>query len=289
MRFSAIVYAFVALTTVAVNAAPAPKAPSTTSILNYALTLEHLEAEFYKQGLAKFSESAFTKAGFDAKVRDRIVHIGEHENDHVSTLTSVINSLKGKPVPVCTYKFPLDNLTQFLAIAQALENTGVSAYLGAASGLSGNLLTAAAEITAVEARHASYLNELWGQIGFPYSFDTALSPAQVVTIATSFIEKCPYDLGVKPFHPLSATLPSENSTMVNTTFTGQDANSNKTWCQFLYGNKSSVVPRSNCSLPADAIGYVFVLVTSNKTPVNMTSQSNILAGPALLFSGTHIH
>ncbi|KAG0367432.1 ferritin-like domain-containing protein [Gamsiella multidivaricata] len=286
MRFTTIACALVAAATA--FAAPVRK-NSATSVLNYALTLEHLESEFYKQGLAKFDESSFTDAGFDAKVRDRLVHIGEHESDHVSTLTSVIKSLKAKPVPVCEYNFPMDNITQFLAIAQALENTGVSAYLGAASGLSGDLLTAAAQITTVEARHASYLNELWGQLGAPYSFDTALSSEQIVTIATSFIKSCPYDLGVKPFNHLTATLPSEDSTKVTTAFTGKGANSNKTYCQFLYGNKNAVSPRSECTLPADAEGYVFVIVTDSKTPVTLTSQSNILAGPTLLFSGTHMH
>ncbi|KAF9115726.1 hypothetical protein BGX27_006673 [Mortierella sp. AM989] len=285
MRLSTITFTVAALVA---SVSAAPTLPPATSVLNYALTLEHLESEFYKQGLAKFDEAAFTAAGFDAKVRERIVHIGEHESDHVSTLTTVIISLKGTPVPVCNYNFPMDNLTQFLAIAQALENTGVSAYLGAASGLSGDLLTAAASITTIEARHAAYLNELWGQLGSPYSFDTALSPRQIVTIATNFITDCPYDLGVTPFNHLTATLPKEGSSVV-TTYTGKGAKSSKTYCQFLYGNKWAVSPRSSCTLPEDAVGYVFVLITSSETPVTLTSQNNILAGPALLFSGSHDH
>ncbi|KAF9358053.1 hypothetical protein BGX26_002574 [Mortierella sp. AD094] len=285
MRFSTITFAVAAFAAVIVSAAP--MAPSATSILNYALTLEHLESEFYKQGLAKFDEDAFTEAGFDAKVRERISHIGEHENDHVSTLTAVIKSMNAEAVPVCSYNFPMDNLSQFLAVAQALENTGVSAYLGAASGLSGDLLTAAASITTVEARHASYLNELWGQMGAPYSFDTPLGPQEIVTIATNFITSCPYDLGVKPFTHLTASI--EDSGMVKTSFTGKGAKSSNTYCQFLYGNKSAVSPRSDCTLPKDAVGYVFVLITSSKTPVTMTSMSNILAGPALVFNGSHDH
>ncbi|KAF9204598.1 hypothetical protein BGZ49_005115 [Haplosporangium sp. Z 27] len=286
MRFLTITFSIAASTIVAVSAAPTP--PSAISILNYALTLEHLESEFYKMGLAKFDENAFIEAGFDSKVRDRIVHIGEHENEHVMTLTSVIKSLKGDPVPKCSYNFPMDNLIQFLTVAQALENTGVSAYLGAASGLSDGLLTAAASIVTVEARHASYLNELKGQLGAPYSFDTPLSPQQIVTIATNFITSCPYDLGVKPFNHLMASI-DEKSSKVETSFTGKGAKSPNTYCQFLYGSKTAVVPRSSCMLPKDADGYVFVLITSSKTPVTMTSQSNILAGPALVFNGSHDH
>ncbi|KAF9109358.1 hypothetical protein BGW39_005134, partial [Mortierella sp. 14UC] len=145
----------------------------------------------------------------------------------------------------------------FLAVAQALENTGVSAYLGAASGLSGRLLTAAASITTVEARHAAYLNELWGQSGFPYAFDTALGPREIATLATNFITSCPYDLGVKPFAQLTASLPAagSNSTMVSTSFEGKGNMTDSTYCQFLYGNNVTVSPRSECALPDNASGY----------------------------------
>ncbi|KAG0328782.1 hypothetical protein BG004_002471 [Podila humilis] len=260
---------------------------SDLKVLNYALTLENLEAEFYKQGLAKYSEDDFEKAGYDTKIYNRLMHIKEHEVTHVSVLTSVIQSMHGDAVPVCKYKFPLDSLTSFLAVAQALENTGTSAYLGAASGLSGDLLTAAATITTVEARHAAYLNELLGQSGIPYAFDTPLTPKEIVTIASSFITSCPYDLGVMPFTPLTATLPTKGSSKVMTSFTGDNAGANDTWCQFLYGNKVEVSPRSQCKLPADADGYVYVVVTSSETPITLKDDSHILAGPALLFNGNH--
>ncbi|KAK3846065.1 MAG: ferritin-like domain-containing protein [Linnemannia gamsii] len=295
MRFSTVFVAVAALAAASfTTAAPAAPKPGSNAkaltVLNYALTLEHLEAEFYKQGLAKFNDTNFTDAGFDAKVRDRFVHIGEHESEHVATLTSVIESMKGKPVPICNYTFPMDNLTQFLAVAQALENTGVSAYLGAASGLSGDLLTAAASITTVEARHAAYLNELWGQSGFPYAFDTALGPREIVTIAMNFITSCPYKLGVNPFTQLTASLPAagSNSTMVKTSFEGMGSNmTDSTYCQFLFGNNVTVSPRSECALPQNASGYIYVLVTKDKTPISLTQDSNVLAGPALLFNGTH--
>ncbi|MDP9366776.1 MAG: ferritin-like domain-containing protein, partial [Chloroflexota bacterium] len=77
----------------------------------------------------------------------------------------------------------------FLATAQALENTGVSAYTGAAQYLidSDELLTAALTIHGVEARHAAYLNLLNGENPFPMSFDEPLNPAEVVEIAGGFI------------------------------------------------------------------------------------------------------
>ncbi|KAF8946628.1 hypothetical protein BGZ47_011771 [Haplosporangium gracile] len=304
MRFSTV---FVAMAAFAIatltTAAPAPKSGSnnqtmtnqTLAVLNYALTLEHLEAEFYKQGLANFNETAFTNAGFDAKVRNRFGNISEQENQHVSALTSIITSMKGSPVPICNYSFPMDNVTHFLAAAQAIENIGVSAYLGiasnlstVASGLSGNLTTVLPSIATVEARHASYLNELWGQSGMPYAFDTPLGPREIATLATNFITSCPFNTTVKPFAQLNATLPAagSNSTKVMTSFMGNGANLNSTFCQFLFGNNVTVSPRDECALPQNATGYVYVLITKDNTTFTSNKDSNVLAGPAYLFNGT---
>ncbi|ORY95128.1 ferritin-like domain-domain-containing protein, partial [Lobosporangium transversale] len=255
-------------------------------IMNTALTLENLQAEFYKQGLARFNDSAFTDAGFDVKVRNRLALISAEENAHVSYLTSAIQKQNGKPNPPCTYKFPLEDLTKFLATAQLLENAGTSAYLGTPANLlhlPSELQNAIAGVTTAEARQASYLNELWGQVGFPYPIDTALSLKQAITIVSTYIAECPYDIGIKPYPALTATVP-ENSYTVTTNYEGKDSqNSNSTYCQFLCGSKSAVSPRNNCTLPADAVGYTYVFVTSDDTPVNATSDNdNILAGPTLL-------
>jgi len=251
------------------------------------LTLENLQAEFYSQGLAKFNESAFTDAGFNSTAHGRFVEIGNQENQHVASLVTLIQNLKGQPVPLCNYSFPMDNLTEWLTSARALETASVSAYLGAMSGLNGNLSTNAASIATVEARHAAYLNELWGQPASPYAYDTPLSRRAVATLARNFITSCPFDTGIKPFAQLNATLPAagSNSSMVNTTFVGMGSNmTNSTWCQFLYGNQVMVSPRTECALPANLTGYVYVVVTKNKTPVSLMKDSNVLAGPALLFN-----
>ncbi|KAF9142279.1 hypothetical protein BGX30_002987 [Mortierella sp. GBA39] len=268
------------------TSAPMPTFNKTLAALNYALSLELLEAEFYKMGLAKFNESAFTDGGFDGNVRDRFVQIGDNENEHVSAITSAIAFMNGTAVTACNYTFPMDNLTQFLTAAQVIENTGVSAYLGAVSGLKGTLLTTVASIAVVEARHASYLNELLGEPGFPYAFGTPLGPREVATLATNFISSCPYNMTIKPFTRLNATLPAfgSNSTMVTTSFEGADANSTSTFCQFLFGNNVTVSPRSQCDLPMNATGYVFVLITKNETPISLNRDSNVIAGPALLFN-----
>jgi hypothetical protein len=265
-------------------------------VLNYALTFENFESEFFKQGLAKFNESSFTDAGFNATVRDRLALIGEHDKAHASALTSVIKSMKGKPVGVCNYSFPMDNVTEFLGFARGLETAGVSAYIGAASHFRGNLSTIAASIIAVEARHAAYLNGLFNLSGIPYAFDTALGPREVATLGARYITSCPFNSTIKPFAQLNVTFPEagsnstgSNSTKVSTYFDGPGSDSNSTYCQFLFGNNVTVSPRSECALPDGIKGYVYLLITKNNNTFTVEKDSNVLAGPVLLFNGTHFN
>lgn len=285
MRFSILAIAS-SIAVSAVSAIPArlSKRDASTDILNFALTLEHLESNFYREGLAKFSQKDFDHAGFDGKVREYFVHIGSHENAHVDVLTSVIKSLKETPVPECKYNFPLSDIHEFMAVARALEQTGVSAYLGAAAGLEGELLTAAASIATVEARHSSYLNSLFGGQGAPYDFDTPLEAREIVTIASNFIVSCPFNLGVAPYTQLMASLDS-GSYKVKTSFKGPGAETE--WCQFLFNNKVVVSLREDCTVPKEVDGYFYVVITDTKTPITDKDGAHILAGPSLLFKGDH--
>ncbi|MEJ7901726.1 MAG: ferritin-like domain-containing protein [Thermomicrobiales bacterium] len=152
-------------------------------VLNYALTLEHLEYAFYRDGLAAFSADVF-----EAGVYDNLLDIRDHEDAHVDALVSTIESLGGTPVEEATYDFGYQNAGGFLAVAAALENTGVSAYDGAAASIENvDLLNAAGSIVAVEARHASYLNLINGEDPFPAAFETPLSRDEILAIAGPFI------------------------------------------------------------------------------------------------------
>jgi hypothetical protein len=95
----------------------------------------------------------------------------------------------GTPVEEATYDFGYGNDPQkFLATAAALENTGVTAYDGAGQYLkSADLLTAAGSIVAVEARHASYLNLITGEVPFPEGFEQAKSKDEILAVAGPFI------------------------------------------------------------------------------------------------------
>ena len=155
-------------------------------VLNYALTLEHLEYAFYRDGIGNFT---FGNDPFGQSIDTNLAAIRDHEGAHVTALTDAITSMGGTPVAEATYDFGYGtDPVAFLATAAALENTGVSAYDGAAQYIqTADLLPVAGGIVAVEARHASYLNLINGTEPFPASFETALTPAEVLDIATPFI------------------------------------------------------------------------------------------------------
>lgn len=158
-------------------------------VLNYALTLEHLEYAFYRDGLEEFSAEDFSAAGYAANVYEWFGMIRDDEKAHVDTIMSVIGDLGGEPVAEAKYDFGYSDLEGFIGVAQVLENTGVSAYQGAAKFLIGEaeLLTAALTIHGVEARHAAYLNGLRGESPFPEAFNPTLTPDEVLAAAGSFI------------------------------------------------------------------------------------------------------
>jgi rubrerythrin len=123
-------------------------------------------------------------------IDDNFAAIRDHEGEHVDTLVKVISDLGGTPVEEATYDFggAYDSPAAFMETAMALENTGVSAYDGAAQFIMNpDLLTAAGSIVAVEARHASYLNLLNGEVPFPAPFETPKTPAEILAIAGPLI------------------------------------------------------------------------------------------------------
>lgn len=161
---------------------------SDVEVLNFALTLEHLEFAFYRDGIGLFT---FGPDGFNQSIDDNLAAIRDHEGAHVAALTDTIAQLGGEPVAEGQYNFQdayAGEIGDFLATAAALENTGVAAYDGAAQFISDpNLLTTAGGIVSVEARHAAYLNLITNEVPFPAAFEEPLTTDQVLEIAGPFI------------------------------------------------------------------------------------------------------
>jgi hypothetical protein len=151
-------------------------------ILNFALTLEYLESDFYNvKG---------KQVGLSGQAKSYATLFGEQEQAHINALRTVIKQLGAKPVAKPTFVFPVSNQSSFLALASELENTGVGAYNGAAPSLtSKQILTAAGSIVQIEARHAAGINLLIEKSPTPSGgFDVPLSKSQVLAKAEPLIK-----------------------------------------------------------------------------------------------------
>lgn len=162
-------------------------------ILQYAMTLELLEAAFYRDALAN------RVFGDNLALQKFTEIVADHEADHVTFLREALgrSSVKGLEFDFGT---AVTDRGLYQQTAQTLEDTGVSAYLGQAGNISQKaVLGAAGSIVTVEARHASwirFINSSGGtsgptsQIPAPRTFDRPLSERAVLRAvgATGFIQ-----------------------------------------------------------------------------------------------------
>jgi Ferritin-like domain len=170
--------------------APVPKTKSTTTtsssnsgdlaIVNYALTLEYLEDEFYSKVVAS--------GLFKGATLSLLKTFGQEEAEHVAALKVVANKL-GKPAARPTGKFPLKSAASVAELAATVENLGAAAYLGQAPLIqSPEILAAALAIHTVEARHAATLNTLLKASPTPDgAFAKPMTMSQVLAVVKPFI------------------------------------------------------------------------------------------------------
>jgi rubrerythrin len=153
-------------------------------ILNFALTLEYLEAAFYEQALRQVQ-------GLPSSVRSLAEEIGANEEVHVKALTGTIKKLGGRPVkaPGVDFGDAFSSPEAFLRLAQTFEDTGVGAYNGAAPAIrSKEVLGAAGSIVQVEARHAAAIRGINGEQPAEGAFDAALDTQEVLTAVQPFVK-----------------------------------------------------------------------------------------------------
>ncbi|KAE9380432.1 hypothetical protein N431DRAFT_459362 [Stipitochalara longipes BDJ] len=247
-------------------------------ILNYALTLEHLEDRFYREDLANYTQADFIVAA-----------------THVSFLSTALSSAA---VAECTYSFPSTDVTSFVALASVLEGVGVSAYLGAAASIANkHYLTDAGSILTVESRHSSYIRASLIESPFPQPYDDSLTFNEVYTLAASFIISCPSSNADKPQLPLKAfpslalgtkgsikpgdtitlltpgyiLLPKDGKTAIYAAFTKVTGP--------IYAGVTPVQGGFEIVVPAGINGQSYVVLTTCKDGVN---DETIAAGPAIV-------
>ena len=150
-------------------------------IVNFALTLEYLEADFYKR--------AAKDAGLNSELKTLAREFGENEQEHVDALAQTAKDLGGTPAKKPTFSFPVSDQASFLKLGVTLEDTGVSAYNGAAPSIkSKDVLAAAGGIVQVEARHAAAIRLQADQDPAPDAFDKTLSEGRVLSAVKPFIK-----------------------------------------------------------------------------------------------------
>lgn len=160
-------------------------------ILNYALTLEYLESEFYIRAVANNAFSSESFKLFATTTRD-------HEVAHVAALKKALGRAAIKK-PSFDFGDAVTNPAKFAATAQVLEDTGVAAYAGQGPNIAQRaVVRAALSIHSVEARHAAWIRFLNGggnpgapaaNQPAPKAFDPAKREATVLkaVAATGFI------------------------------------------------------------------------------------------------------
>jgi rubrerythrin len=149
-------------------------------ILNFALTLEYLEAAFYAEAVS------MGKLMGEPKMFAMVV--AKDEDAHVTFLKGALGS-KAVKKPKFDFQGTTGKQATFLSTAMALEDTGVSAYAGAAPMIANKkTLAAALSVHSVEARHAAWVRQIIGHGGSPSpapaAFDPARSKAEVLKVVT---------------------------------------------------------------------------------------------------------
>lgn len=267
-------------------------------VLQFAEVLERLETQFYQDALDKFVEQDFLDAGInvpDVAIQN-FQSILEHEIAHTDFLNAALQAVGASPVEGCTFNFDavLTDVATMAAVARVVEAVGVGAYIGAGTLVDDkNILVAAASILTIEARHQTILNSINGATSVPQSFDIALTPPQVLSIAGGFISGC--SLGVEANPPVSIT--NQGAVTPGTLLTFDSpalaaAGGAQLSCQMLVGGGPTALsfPVEECVVPEGLNGPVAIFLTTDPTPLSsnvvVQDASIILAGPTLAFIDT---
>ncbi|TKA53124.1 hypothetical protein B0A49_11956 [Cryomyces minteri] len=259
-------------------------------ILQFALTLEHLENVFYKNALSTWPEKTFTDAGFSKDFYNQLKYIAHDEEGHVVYLEAALKAAGVKPNAACEYKFPMTDPKSFVALASVVEGVGVSAYLGAAAGITSKAyLTAAGAILVTEALHQSATRNAVGEIPMANILATPLGLNAVYSIASQFIVSCPADnmpLPVKAYTALVENSGNPTAPGATVSFSTKAAMEGTKYVTFVSGLDIVAV---SCTMragmieavvPMQASGQSYAFVTSSND-ANLTD-SSIIAGPAIL-------
>jgi rubrerythrin len=140
-------------------------------ILNYALTLEELQAAFYAR--------AVNGGALSGELREFAEVVAAHEREHVELLRSALGT-KARAAPRFAFGKAVTSSPRFAETASELEELAVAAYNGQAANLSKDALQAAARIVSVDARHAAWIRAIRGRPPASQATDEAKTRRKVL-------------------------------------------------------------------------------------------------------------
>jgi hypothetical protein len=298
MRFSASILALAA--PLFVVAAPWKRQDNAANLLvfTFADVLEQLESKFYAEALGKFQESDFIAAGYpNAQLAvEQFLSIQVDEATHSVALREGIKALGGTPVDTCTFDFSsvLTDVATMAAVARLVEYVGVTAYMGAARLLTDPiLLTTAAGILTIEARHQTVLNILSGSgTAIPQAFDFAFAPNEVLALAGPFISGCDLGIPANPSLTVTNTGVVTIGTLLTFSSTAITGSTDGLFCQMIVGGLpcSISLPLAECFVPEGINGPVALWITSDAQPLvnnpRDRATDKLVAGPTIAFLDT---
>ncbi|KAJ4268289.1 hypothetical protein NW762_002352 [Fusarium torreyae] len=265
-------------------------------ILQFALTLEHLEETFYREAFTTLSDEAFAPLGLSETSLSDIKAIGKTEEEHVVLLQSALAGAGFKPVEECKYDFAgaTADPAAMVATASILESVGVSAYLGAAPLLSDpGVLGTAGAILSVEARHQTALRVFSQSKAVPQPLDTPLGPRAVFSLAAPFIKECPEGSNLKieafPALAMAEGQTAEAVAVGAPVKLTSEAAAGATFCGFTSGGIATggtkftkFTEGEGCEVPKGAQGIVYVSLTNDGPLEGVLTDEITVAGPMVL-------
>jgi hypothetical protein len=169
------------------DTASAPSAKQDATILSFALVVEDLQAAFYADAL--------DKGALQGELLEYAQTVADHERAHADHIRQALGSAAPQ-APGFDFGDTNTDQQRFARTAITLEETGLSAYNGAAPALTAATLADAARIVSVEARHASWIRDIVGEIPAPRPTDRAISAkqARAALARTGFLREAPWPI-----------------------------------------------------------------------------------------------
>ncbi len=154
--------------------------------LNFILPFEHLQEEIYEKALTGQTTHG-KKHLLSADQRRLVTALLGQEREHIDSLTRLIRSLGGRPLPRVRGYFAYADADTLFRYASYLEESAINAYNTSIPLLeSGKARALAGSIAQVEGRHVAAWRLQMGDEPAPDAFDELHTPYEVLSSVQKF-------------------------------------------------------------------------------------------------------